>query len=278
MKRRTKKKIKRSITYSLLIFLSVVIAFPFVWLILTAIKTYPDIYAYPIKYFIFEPTREHFDKIADMNFWSYFKNSVIVGTGTMFFSILIGLFPAYAFARYEFRFKRPLLTGVLVFQMLPVVVFLLPIFKTLNNVGILNTYFGLILSYLPFTTPISIMFMRTFFLSIPKSLEEAARIDGCTFGQAFRKVILPITLPGIAAVGVYAFLFSWSELMYSMSILTSKAKQTIPTFLQLFVGQYQTRWGPLFAGSILATIPPLIIFMILQKFFIAGLVSGSVKE
>ncbi len=278
MKRSTKKKVKKAITYSLLIFLSVVIAFPFVWLILTAIKTYPDIYAYPIKYFVFEPTREHFDKIADMNFWSYFKNSVIVGTGTMFFSILIGLFPAYAFARHEFRLKRPLLTGVMVFQMLPVVVFLLPIFKTLNNIGILNTYIGLILSYLPFTTPISIMFMRTFFLSIPKSLEEAARIDGCTFGQAFRKVILPITLPGIAAVGVYAFLFSWSELMYSMSILTSKAKQTIPTFLQLFVGQYQTRWGPLFAGSILATIPPLIIFMILQKFFIAGLVSGSVKE
>ncbi|HAA86422.1 MAG TPA: carbohydrate ABC transporter permease [Kosmotogaceae bacterium] len=278
MKRSTKKKVKKTITYSLLVFLSVVIAFPFVWLILTAIKTYPDIYAYPIKYFIFEPTREHFDKIADMNFWAYFKNSVIVGTGTMFFSILIGLFPAYAFARYEFRYKRTLLAGVMVFQMLPLVVFLLPIFKTLNNFGILNTYTGLILSYLPFTTPISIMFMRTFFLSIPKSLEEAARIDGCTFGQAFRKVILPITLPGIAAVGVYAFLFSWSELMYSMSILTSKAKQTIPTFLQLFVGQYQTRWGPLFAGSILATIPPLIIFMILQKFFIAGLVSGSVKE
>ena len=278
MKRSTKKKVKKTITYSLLVFLSVVIAFPFVWLILTAIKTYPDIYAYPIKYFIFEPTREHFDKIADMNFWAYFKNSVIVGTGTMFFSILIGLFPAYAFARYEFRYKRTLLAGVMVFQMLPLVVFLLPIFKTLNNFGILNTYTGLILSYLPFTTPISIMFMRTFFLSIPKSLEEAARIDGCTFGQAFRKVILPITLPGIAAVGVYAFLFSWSELMYSMSILTSKAKQTIPTFLQLFVGQYQTRWGPLFAGSILATIPPLIIFMILQKFFITGLVSGSVKE
>ncbi|HQQ56062.1 MAG TPA: carbohydrate ABC transporter permease, partial [Mesotoga sp.] len=139
-------------------------------------------------------------------------------------------------------------------------------------------YTGLILSYLPFTTPISIVFMRTFFLSIPKSLEEAARIDGCNFGQAFRKVILPITIPGIAAVGIYAFLFSWSELLYSMSILTSKAKQTIPTFLQLFVGQYQTRWGPLFAGSILATLPPLIIFMILQKFFIAGLVSGSVKE
>ena len=103
MTRSQKRNLKKTITYILLILISVVIAFPFLWLVLNALKTYPDIYAYPIKYFIFEPTREHFEKISSMNFWSYFKNSVIVGAGTMFFSILIGLFPAYAFARYEFK-------------------------------------------------------------------------------------------------------------------------------------------------------------------------------
>ena len=278
MKRTNKKKARRTFTYALLIFLSVVIAFPFIWLVITAFKTYPDIYAYPIKYITLNPTFEHFDKIGSMNFWSYFKNSVIIGVGTMAFSILLGLFPAYAFARYSFRGKSLLLSSVMLFQMFPMVVFLLPLFKLSNSVGLLNSYAGLILAYLPFTTPISIMFMRTFFLGIPKSLEEAAKIDGCNFWQAFRKVILPITLPGIASVGIYAFLFSWSELLYSMSMLTSKSKQTIPTFLSLFVGQYQTRWGPLFAGSILATLPPLIIFMVLQRFFISGLVSGSVKE
>lgn len=278
MTRGSKKKAKRTFTYFMLIFLSVVIAFPFLWLVITAFKSYPDIYAYPIKYITLNPTMEHFEKIGGMNFFSYFKNSIIIGVGTMFFSILLGLFPAYAFARYNFRGKSALLSSVMLFQMFPMVVFLLPIFKLLNSSGLLNTHMGLILSYLPFTTPISIMFMRTFFLGIPKSLEEAAKIDGCNFRQAFGKVILPITLPGIAAVGIYAFLFSWSELLYSMSMLTSKSNQTIPTFLSLFVGQYQTRWGPLFAGSILATLPPLIVFMVLQKFFIAGLVSGSVKE
>jgi multiple sugar transport system permease protein len=96
--------------------------------------------------------------------------------------------------------------------------------------------------------------------------------------KAFIKVIFPVTLPGIAAVGIYAFLFSWQELMYSMSILLSKSHQTLPVFLSLFIGQYQTRWGPLFAGSVLSTLPPLIIFMVLQRYFISGLVSGAVKE
>ncbi|OAA19067.1 carbohydrate ABC transporter permease [Kosmotoga sp. DU53] len=278
MTRSKRKKLQKTITYVVLIALSVIIAFPFLWLVLTAFKTYPDIYAYPLKYFIFSPTMEHFEKIGNMNFWRYFKNSIIIGAGTMLFSVLLGIFPAYAFARYNFRGKSLLLSSVMLFQMFPMVVFIIPIFKLLISIGLLNTYIGLILAYLPFTTPISIMFMRTFFIKVPKTLEEAAKIDGCNFWQAFSKVILPVTLPGIASVGIYAFLFSWSELLYSMSILTSKAKQTIPTFLSLFVGQYQTRWGPLFAGSILATLPPLIMFMILQKFFIAGLVSGSVKE
>jgi len=278
MKRTQRKKLQRTITYILLVFLSIIITFPFLWLVLTAFKTYPDIYSYPLKYFNFSPTLEHFKKIAEMNFWKYFKNSIIVGTGTMIFSILLGILPAYAFARYNFRGKGLLLSSVLLFQMFPMVIFLVPIFKLLKNIGLLNTYMGLVFSYLPFTTPISIMFMRTFFIKIPKALEEAAKIDGCNFWQAFTKIILPVTLPGIASVGIYAFLFSWSELLYSMSFLTSKAKQTIPTFLSLFVGQYQTRWGPLFAGSVLATLPPLIVFMFFQKFFISGLVSGSVKE
>lgn len=278
MNRSSRQKFNKTIVYILLTFLSVIIAFPFIWLIITSFKTYPDIYAYPLLYLPVHPTLEHFEKISSMDFQNYFLNSVIVGVGTMFLSVAIALFPAYAFSRYSFRGKSNLLVSVMLFQMFPQVVFLVPIMKFFGNAGLLDTRFGLILVYALFTTPISIVFMRTFFLSIPKSLEEAAKIDGCNFSQAFFKVIIPITIPGIAAVGIYAFLFSWSELMYSMSFLVSKSKQTIPTFLSLFVGQYQTRWGPLFAGSVLATIPPLIVFMVLQRYFIAGLVSGSVKE
>ncbi len=278
MRRAVRKKLNSALVYTILIFLSCVIAFPFIWLVITAFKTYPDIYAYPIRYLPQEITLEHFEKISSMNFLSYFKNSMIVGFGTMILSVLIALFPAYAFSRYRFRGKGVLLTTVLLLQMFPQVVFLVPMFKFLSSIGWLDSYWGIIFSYLPFTTPISIVFLRSFFISVPKSLEEAAMIDGCGRMKAFWKVIFPVTLPGISAVGVYAFLFSWSELLYSMSILVGKERQTIPVFLSLFIGQYQTRWGPLFAGSILSTLPPLIIFMVLQRYFISGLVSGAVKE
>jgi multiple sugar transport system permease protein len=222
-------------------------------------------------------TWEHFEKISGMNFWQYFFNSIIISTGTMLISLIIGIFPAYAFAQYKFKGKTPLLLSVMLFQMFPMVVFLVPIFKLLNSIGLLNTRIGLILSYIPFTTPITIMFLRSFFITIPKALDEAAKIDGCTFMQSFLKVIVPISFPGILSVGIYTFLFSWSELMYSMSILVDKNIQNIPTFLSVFVGEYQTRWGPLFAGSFISMVPPVIVFLIFQKYFIKGLMSGAVK-
>jgi len=278
MKRSTKRKTMKSLSYILLFFIAIVVAFPFIWLILTSFKTYQEIYSYPIIYLPKSWTVEHYQKISSLDFKSYFFNSVIVGSGTMVFSLLIGIFPAYAFSRYSFRGKGMLLVSVLIFQMFPMIVFLVPIFKFLDWIRLLDTHLGLILAYIPFTTPITIVFLRSFFLSVPKSLEEAALIDGCTRTKAFFRIIFPVTLPGIAAVGVYAFLFAWSELLYSMSLLTSKSLQTIPTFLSVFVGQYQTRWGPLFAGSVFATLPPLVVFIMLQRYFISGLVSGAVKE
>ncbi len=278
MKRSTKKKTMKFVSYILLTFISLVIAFPFIWLVLTSFKTYQEIYSYPIIYLPKSWTLEHYQKISSLDFKNYFLNSVVVGVGTMVFSLLIGIFPAYAFSRYSFRWKSELMVSVLIFQMFPMVVFLVPIFRFLDWIKLLDTHIGLILAYIPFTTPITIVFLRSFFLSVPKSLEEAALIDGCTRTKAFFKVIFPVTLPGIAAVGVYAFLFAWSELLYSMSLLTSKSLQTIPTFLSVFVGQYQTRWGPLFAGSVFATLPPLVVFILLQRYFISGLVSGAVKE
>lgn len=278
MKRTQRNKIYKSISYLLLILISIIIAFPFYWLVITSLKTYPEIYNFPITYYPHKITYEHFKEIFRLGIGKYFLNSIIVSFGTSILSLIIGLFPAYAFSRFSFRGEKTFLASVLLFQMFPMVIFLLPIFNLLKNIGLIDTYLGLILSYIPFTTPITIIFLRGFFIEIPNSLEEAAMIDGCNLTQAFFKIVFPITLPGIAAVGTYTFLFTWSELLYSMSLLLTKSKQTIPTFLSLFVGQYQTRWGPLFAGSLLATIPPLIVFVFLQRYFISGLTSGAVKE
>ena len=277
MTRSQTKRLSRAAAYTGLVIIALGAAFPIYWMVITAVKTYPEIYGYPITYFPRRITFEHFQKIGTMGFLRYFINSILVSGGTMLLSLAVGLFPAYAFSRFRFRGRGPLLSSALLFQMFPMAVLLLPIFIALKSLSLLDTRTGLILSYIPFTTPITIVFLRSFFISVPKSLEEAALIDGCSLPGAVIHIILPVALPGIFAVGIYTFLFSWSELMYSMSILVSRDVQNIPAFLSVFVGQYQTRWGPLFAGSLIAMGPPLVLFIVLQRYFIAGLTGGSVK-
>lgn len=263
--------------YTALTAVAVVITFPFVWLVLTALKPYAEIYAFPLTYWPETITFEHFKYVLDLNFGRYFLNSVIVGLGTGLLSVLIAVLPAYASARIRFPGRKPMLLSILVCQMFPQIVFVVPLLLTLRALGLTDTYLGIIVSYLPFTTPIGVWLIRNFFMEIPGELEEAAQIDGCSRMQVLRQVVLPLALPGISSVGIYAFLWSWSELMFAMSFLTSEGMQTIPAFLSLFVGQYQTRWGPLFAGSVLASLPPMVMFLFLQRYFIQGLTSGSVK-
>lgn len=272
-----RKRLLSGLVYLAVISVTIVIAFPFLWLIVTALKPYPEIYAFPILYIPKNPTLEHFQYVFGLNFGRCFLNSVIVGTGTALLTTGIALLPSYATAKFSFIGKKPMLLSILICQMFPQIVFVIPFFLILRQVNLVNTYLGAMVSYLPFTTPVAVWLSRNFFAEVPKDIEEAALIDGCNRMQTFTKVVLPLALPGIAAVGIYSFLFAWSELMFALSFLSSTSMQTIPVFLSLFVGQYQTRWGPLFAGSVVASIPPIIVFGFLQKYFIRGLMSGSVK-
>lgn len=256
---------------------AIVVAFPFVWLVLTALKPYPEIYAYPLVYLPRHLTLEHFRYVIGLDFPRYFANSVIIGVGTAVATVVVAVLPAYATVRFHFRGRQAMLLSILVSQMFPQIVFVVPLLLTLRWLGLMNTYPGIIVSYLPFTTPIAVWLTRNFLAEVPREIEEAAAIDGYSRMQAFWRVVLPLALPGVASVGIYAFLWSWSELMFSLSFLTSSQMQTVPVFLTLFVGQYQTRWGPLFAGSVLASVPPMIVFTLLQRQFIRGLTAGSVK-
>ncbi|BAS28023.1 carbohydrate ABC transporter permease [Limnochorda pilosa] len=267
----------RLLLYGGLIAVAMLTTFPFVWLVLTALKPYSEIYAFPLTYWPQNITFEHFQYVLDLNFGRYFLNSVAVGLGTGLLTVVIAILPAYASARFTFPGRRAMLLSILVCQMFPQITFVVPLLIILRGLGWTDSYPGIVASYLPFTTPIGVWLIRNFFAEIPKQLEEAAEIDGCSRLQALRRVVLPLALPGISSVGIYAFLWSWSELMFALSFLTSGDMQTVPVFLSLFVGQYQTRWGPLFAGSVLASLPPMVMFLFLQKYFIQGLTSGSVK-
>lgn len=263
--------------YVAVIFTTVMIASPFIWLIITALKPYQEIYGFPINYIPKKPTLEHFEYVFQLDFGRYFANSVIVSGGAAILTVLIALLPAYATAKFDFLAKQPTLLSILVCQMFPQIVFVIPFFLILSRLGLIDSFFGVMVAYLPFTTPVAVWLTRNFFIEVPVGIEEAAMIDGCSRFETFIRVVLPLALPGIAAVGIYSFLFAWSELMFSRSYLSTMSMQTIPVFLSLFVGQYQTRWGPLFAGSVVASIPPILVFGFLQKYFIRGLTSGSVK-
>ena len=271
------RKYQMGIIYGVLTLISAIVIFPLFWLFVTSLKTTPEIYRFPITYYPHNPTLVHYKKIIDLNFPRFFFNSIIIGTGTMFTAILIGILPAYAFARFRFPFKNILLISILISQMFPMVSFVIPIFQLLKRINLMNSYGGIILSYIPFVSPVVVWILKNFFENVPIELEEAAMVDGCNRLQAFVRVIFPLIGPGVSSTGIYVFLFVWAELMFALSFLTAPSMQTISVFLTLFVGEYQTRWGPLFAASIISAIPPLIVFTLLQKHFIAGLTTGGVK-
>jgi multiple sugar transport system permease protein len=149
--------------------------------------------------------------------------------------------------------------------------------KNTFGLPMINTYWGMILVYTAFYTPISIWIMRSFFVSIPRDLEESATIDGCTKFQAFYKIILPLSLPGIIATGIFIFLTAWDELLFAWVLTTSADVQTIPVGIRLFVGQYNTRYDLLMAASTVVTVPVMVIFFMTQKYFISGMTAGAVK-
>jgi multiple sugar transport system permease protein len=264
--------------YVLLIIVSLLVAFPILWLLDTSLKTYPQIYAFPIQYIPKPFTFEHYyDVLVTHDFFRFFMNSTIISLGTGILSVALATLPAYAFSRFEFPSKKAFFIAILMCQMFPQVVFVVPFLILLKTLGLMDTLQGVILTYLPFTTPIAIWLLVNFFRDVPIELEEAALLDGCSRFQTFLRIVLPLTLSGLAAVTIYSFLFSWGELMFAMSFLQATKNQTIPMLLSLFVGQYESRWGQMFAGSIIATIPALLIFAYLQRHFVKGLTAGAVK-
>jgi len=266
------------IIYFLLTTISFIVAFPFIWLLITSFKTTPQMYKFPIEYIPFPLTLSHYrDVLINHDFFIYFRNSIIISTITSLGSVIISVLPAYAISRFMFSGKRILTLSLVVTQMFPPVLSVIPFFLLLRRLALVNNFFGMMLVYLPFTVPVSIWMIINFYNKVPIELEESAHIDGCNRFQIFSKITLPLVIPGVASVGIYTFLFSWGELMLSLSYLTDKNKQTLPVLLSKFIGQYNTRWGQMFAGAVISTIPAIIMFTVLQRYFVEGLTAGSIK-
>jgi multiple sugar transport system permease protein len=208
----------------------------------------------------------------------YFKNSVIVTTGTTLLCLTVATLAAYAFSRYPFRGSSGVMVGVLATQMFPQGMLLILLYLIFLRLKLINTYPALILANTTFAIPFAIWILKGFFDTIPREIEDAALIDGCNRLNVMTKVILPLVAPGLVAAGVYTFLISWDEYLYAATLTSRPQMRTLPPgIVQSFVGQFYLNWPSVMAASVLITVPVTILFILFQKYLVQGLTSGAVK-
>jgi len=254
---------------------------PIGWLIVSSLQT--DGQLSTGAYDLLHPTLTAFSRMWEsVDFERYLINSLIICTVAALLATAFASLAGYALARFKFRGSAALSLGVVGTQLIPGSLFLLPVFmgfiwlKQNTPIHLFDTHLGMILVYTAFFTPVAIYFMRYFFAAIPKDLEEAAMVDGCTRLTAFLKIVLPAAAPGLVATFVYAFLFAWDELLF-VAALTQSNAETIPIGIRNFIGNYQERTAQLMAAGVISTLPVLIAFFATQRWLVKGITAGAVK-
>lgn len=254
-------------------------AVPFLWMILTSIKPGAEILTPIPVFWPSEPIFDRYERVFTGGFGIFLRNSAVVTLSTVALSVTAAAMGGWVLARFRIPMRRYLLILVLAAQMFPAVVLLIPIFIVMRDLGLLGSYPGLIIAYLSFTTPLVLWIMRGFFRGIPVDLEEAAMLDGATRAQAFRKVVLPLALPGVAATSVFGFNAAWNEFMFALTFtLNAPRRQTLPVALVQFIGQdLAADWGMIMTASVLFTVPVIIFFLFAHRHMTEGLVAGATK-
>lgn len=266
----------RTVTIVALFALAVLFIFPIVWTLLMSLKHTVDALAMPPKFF-FVPTGEHYLEVwGDGRFLRYAFNSVFVAFSASIVGISLATPAAYVFAKHRTRGQSYLMFGVLSTRMIPQVTFMIPFFIVFRSLHLIDTYPALILMHLTIILGFVIWLMRSYFAEIPLELEEAALADGCTYFQAFIKVMVPVAAPGLATSAIFSFIYSWNEFLYAM-IVTGTTTKTIPIGVYNWVAWQEVHWGALTASAILALIPVIIVYFFVQKSLVRGLTMGAIK-
>lgn len=267
------------ISYVLLVIIAFVCVFPFYWMVLSALKPDSEIRSAVPSLFTGMPTLKNFSKVLyTAGFLKYIKNSFLVSMIACFVSMIIAVMAGYAFSRYyKERMIKISNFAMLVSQMIPGVLLLVPLYLIMRNCGFLESYISLILSYTTFVIPLCTFMMSSFFDTVPITLEEAAEIDGTNKFQMMVRIILPISIPSLVSTGLYAFIQAWNEFMFGYIFISTDKYRTLTPAIMLFKGSNIIDWGGLMAASVVAVLPVTCLFLFMQKYFLSGLMSGSVK-
>jgi multiple sugar transport system permease protein len=270
--------------WAFLVAITLFACLPMLWMLVTSLKTQFAALQYPPEWIPSEPTLGEYARLLSpendvgREFLIYLLNSVWVSSATTVLGVIVAVPAAYAFSRFRFPGRSLLFYAVLVRNMFPAVVFLIPLFILMRWLGLVNTHASLILTYLTFVLPLSIWLLKGFYDNIPPQLEQAARIDGATRFQAFLRVVMPLSAPGIVATAIYSFIVAWNEYVYALTFINDQSKLTSPVGLQRFFAEYSTNWPGLMAASFIMSVPVVALFLVLQKYFVRALTEGAVKS
>lgn len=270
---------KRLLMDLIALIIGAVFLFPLYWILISTFKTDVEIFDTNISFwprvFTIEPWIR---QLTDSDFLSSLRNSFVIATGNMIFSTMMGTLASYGLARFRFPLKRIIMLLFLVTQMMPGSLVLTPLYLTFTKMGLLNSYQAPILAIATGSIPFIVVTLRPFFLSLPRSLDEAARIDGCNAFTSFLRIMLPIARTGLVTCLVFCFLHGWNDLVYSMTFNVKDVMRPLTANIYKFMDKYGTKWNQIMTYGMILVIPVLVIFVCLQKYIVGGLTSGAVKE
>lgn len=266
------------LTIGLLAIAVMVVLFPVFWMVSSSLKPRGELFARDLTILPVHWTLDNYRNVwQGTDFPIYFLNSFEVATVSTIFTVVISMYAAYAIARIEFRGRYLFGILLLVTQMFPHILLVIPLFLIFQKMGLFNTHAALVIAYTAFSLPFTIWLLRGFFELIPADLEDAAAIDGASMLGTFRRIILPLAGPGIAAVTMFAFIRAWNEFLFALVFLQSHDLFTLPIGLASFQEEYTFRWDLIMAGASIITLPVLLFFLLMQRFIVQGLLGGAVK-
>ncbi len=273
------KKISLLFIYAGIAVMLLLFLFPVYWMIVSSFRDNSQLMSFPPKFSPAEGNlRNYIHILTQSKYLTYFKNSVIVSGCSVLLSMVLSVFAGYAFSRYELPFKNIMMASILNIQIFPVTVIIISLFTFYTKLNMMNTYRGLILADIIYSLPFTVWFLKSFLDTIPRSIDEAAKIDGCGRLRVLTDVILPLIKPGLIAIGIYTFLYSWDDFIFALTIMKTESMKTLPLgIVQSFMGEYVHDYAGMMTLSVIASVPVVVAFILTQKHMIAGLTSGAVK-
>ena len=264
--------------YVVSLLLVVFIGFPLLWMLVSSFKPAEQLFVSPPRLLPSTLTLDWYRNVMlQSDAPTYFRNSLVIGAATTAICLSIGTLAAYGVTRFEFPGKRVFLIGALLSYVFPAIVLFVPIYMIINSLGLIDTLAGVVIAHTILTFPFALWMLRSFFIAIPREIDEAAWVDGASYFLTFVAIILPLALPGVFSVGVFVFVLSWNEYLFAGVLITSGSLKTIPVGISEYITSFDVRWGEIMAMGALATMPVIALFLSVQRFFLRGVIAGAIK-